>query len=296
MAKFSIKGACDMHIHTGPDIFERLANDVEVAEACRDAGMRAIVFKNHADTTMTRAWHTNRQVPGIKTFGGIVLNLNVGGINPAAVDVALKLGAVEIWMPTYHSLAHFKETGKMGGYAHQGADVKMDYEAKPITILDENGRLIPEIEPILKLVKRANAILGTSHLSSREALKLIEAGHDMGLERMLLTHPFFSPPDCTVDDIRRAVDLGAYVEFCAGNALSAIPKPISLDLYKEALEAVGSKQCIISSDCGHPRKTLPPETLRMFAYALQYKGVADKDIEAMMIHNYDKLLDLDEKE
>ena len=74
--------------------------------------------------------------------------------------------------------------------------------------------------------------------------------------------------------------------------MSAIPKPISLDLYKQAIEAVGVEQCIISSDCGHPRKTLPPETLRMFAHALIFKGVAVKDIETMLIHNYDKLLDL----
>jgi len=292
MAKFSVKGACDLHIHSAPDIFERLADDIETAQVCADAGMRAIVFKCHADTTMTRAWHTQRAVPEIQTFGGIVLNLNVGGINPAAVDVALKMGAVEVWMPTYHSLAHYKETGKMGGYAHQGADVKQEYEVKPITILDEKGELIPEIEPILKLVKKHNAILGTSHLGSEEALKLIQAGHDMGLEKMLLTHPFFSPPNCSVEDIKKAVDLGAYVEFCGGNALSAIPKPISLDLYKEALDAVGSEQCVISSDCGHCRKTLPPETLRMFAYALSFKGVATKDIESMMNYNYDKLLDL----
>ena len=292
MAIYSIKGACDLHIHSAPDIFERLANDIETAEACRDAGMRAIVFKCHADTTMTRAWHTSRAVPEIKTFGGIVLNLHTGGINPAAVDVALKLGAVEVWMPTYHSLAHYKETGKMGGYAHMGADAKQEYEVKPITILDENDNLIPEIEPILKLVKKHNAILGTSHLSAHEALKLIEAGHDMGLERMLLTHPFFSPPACSIEDIKKAVELGAFVEFCAGNALSAIPKPISLDLYKEAIEAVGTEQCIISSDCGHPRKTLPPETLRMFAHALLFKGVPAKDIDAMLKANYDKLLDL----
>ena len=188
MAIYSIKGACDLHIHSSPDIFERLANDIETAEACRDAGMRAIVFKCHADTTMTRAWHTSQAVPEIKTFGGVVLNLHTGGINPAAVDVALKLGAVEVWMPTYHSLAHYKETGKMGGYAHMGADARQEYEVKPITILDGNDNLIPEIEPILKLVKKHNAILGTSHLSAHEALKLIEAGHDMGLERMLLTH------------------------------------------------------------------------------------------------------------
>ena len=293
MGKISVQGACDLHIHTGPDIFDRIANDVETAEACRDAGMRAIVFKCHADTTMTRAWHTQNQVSDIKVFGGIVLNLNVGGINPAAVDVALKLGAVQVWMPSYHSLAHYNETGKMGGYGHQGADVKQEYPVKPITILDENGDLIPEVYPIIELVKKHNAILGTSHLSAEEGLKLIRAAREAGCQKVVLTHPYFAPPSCNLEHIKEAVELGAYVEFCAGNALSPIPKPIPLELYAEAIQACGSKQFIISSDTGHPRKTLAPETIRMFAQSLTYKGVKDADLEAMMNHNYNNLLDLD---
>jgi len=291
----SVKNACDMHIHTSPDIFPRVADDVEMATICRDAGMRAIVFKCHADTTMTRAWHTQRQVEGIKVFGGITLNLNVGGINPAAVDVALKMGAVEVWMPSYHSLAHYRATGKMGGYGHMGADTKTIYPVKPITILNEKGELIPEVYYVIELVKQYNAVLGTSHLSAEEGLKLIHAARDAGCEKVLLTHPFFAPPECSVAQIKEAVDAGAYVEFCAGNALSQIPHVIPLELYKEAVDACGSDHFIISSDCGHPRKTLPPETIRMFGASLTFKGVREADVENMMVHNYEKLLPLDDE-
>lgn len=293
MGRITMEGACDLHIHTSPDIFERIADDVETAAACRDAGMKAIVFKCHADTTMTRAWHTQNQVPGIKVFGGITLNLNVGGINPAAVDVALKMGAVEVWMPSYHSLAHYKATGKMGGYGHQGADVTTNYPVKPITILDEKGELIPEIRPILELVKQYDAILGTSHLGAEEGLKLIRAAREAGCRKVVLTHPFFTPPCCTIAQIKEAVDLGAFCEFCSGNALSPIPAPISLDLYKEAVDACGSGHFIISSDTGHPRKTMAPETSRMFGQSLVYKGVKQKDVERMLKENYNQLLDLD---
>jgi len=292
MSLISIKGACDLHIHAAPDIFPRLADDVEMAEVCREAGMRAIVFKCHADTTVSRAWHTSRAVPGIKALGGVVLNLNVGGINPAAVDAALKMGAVQVWMPSYHSLAHYKETGKMGGYSHMGADAKQEYPVTPITVLDEKGELIPEVEPILKLIKKHNAILGTSHLGAEEGLKLIEAAHDMGLERVVVTHPFFGPPEMSMEQIKKAVDLGAMLEFCAGNALSPLPKAIDFGLYKEAIELVGAENCVISTDCGHHRKTFPPETLRMFVQSLNIKGVPAKDLETMFNYNYDKLLDL----
>lgn len=291
MAKISIKDACDLHIHSSPDVFDRVANDVETATACRDAGMRAIVFKCHADTTMLRAYHTQNQVPGIKVFGGVTLNLQAGGINPAAVDVALKLGAVEVWMPSYHSLAHYKETGKLGAYGHMG-DGKTSYPVHGITVLDQKGDLIPEVYQVLELVKQHNAIIGTSHLSAEEGLKVIAAARDIGCQKVVLTHPFFAPPSCTVEQVKQAVDMGAFIEFCAGNALSPLPKPISLSLYKETIELVGSDNLIISSDTGQPRKTLSPETLRMFAQTLNYMGVSEKDLEAMLVHNYDKLLDL----
>jgi hypothetical protein len=292
MGRISVKGACDLHIHTSPDIFERIADDVETAAVCRDAGMRAIVFKSHADTTMLRAYHTMRQVEGIKVFGGIALNLQAGGINPAAVDAALKLGAVQIWMPSYHSLAHYLETGKMGSYGHQSSAAAASYPIKPITILDENGQLIPEVFPIIEMVKKYDVILGTSHLGIDEGLKLIAAAREAGCRKVVLTHPFFAPPSCSIEQIKQAVDMGAFVEFCAGNALSPIPKSIPIDLYKEAIDAVGSKQLVISSDTGQPRKTLAPETMRMFGQTLVYKGVAEKDVEAMLCHNYDKLLPL----
>ncbi|MCD7908467.1 MAG: DUF6282 family protein [Clostridium sp.] len=293
MGLITMEGACDLHIHTSPDIFERIADDVRTAEVCRDAGMKAIVFKCHADTTVTRAWHTQRQVPGIQVFGGIVLNLNVGGINPAAVDVALKMGAVEVWMPSYHSLAHYKATGKMGGYGHQGADVTTNYPVEPITILDEKGELIPQIWPILEMIKQYDAILGTSHLGAEEGLKLIRAAREVGCCKVVLTHPFFAPPSCTIDQIKEAVELGAFCEFCSGNALSPIPAPIPLELYKEAVDACGSENFIISSDTGHPRKTMAPETSRMFAQSLTYKGVKQADVEWMLKDNYYKLLNFE---
>ena len=48
--------------------------------------MRGIVLKNHFDPTATLAYTVRRQVPGFETFGGIVLNRTVGGINARAVE------------------------------------------------------------------------------------------------------------------------------------------------------------------------------------------------------------------
>ena len=66
--------------------------------------MRAIVLKNHYESTAGIAYLVRTLVPGIEVFGGIDLNLTVGGINPAAVEHMTRVtggwGRI-VWMPTF---------------------------------------------------------------------------------------------------------------------------------------------------------------------------------------------------
>lgn len=282
--KITMEGACDLHIHSAPDLGERIGDDVEIATACRDAGMRAIGLKCHLDTTMGRALYTERIVEGIKVYGGLTLNMQAGGINPAAVDAALQFGAKLIWMPTFHSAYQYQLTGKAGMFNPNNG-----YEFKPITVLDENGKLKEEVYTICQLVRKHDAILCTSHLSPDEGLLVVQAARDVGLEKIVITHPFFTPPAYTIDQLKKVVDLGAFVEFST-NCLSPLPKVIDVRLYSEAVERMGSSNFIIGSDCGHPRKGFPHEAIRAFACTLNMLGVSENDLHAMMVTNYDKLL------
>lgn len=290
MGRIDIRGACDLHVHTGPDCFDRLANDVEMAEICRDAGFRAVGYKHHIESTVGRAWHTMQQVPDIKVLGGLVLNNHVGGINPNAVDGALKMGGKIIWMPSYHSLKHYQVMGSLGGYGYQGGEAT-PYEMKPVTVLDENNRLTEETIQILELVKKHNAIIATSHLSAEEGIALCEAAHEIGVKKVLITHPFFMVPEYSLDQLKKAVSFGATAEFCASAALNPVPKAIPFSWYIDAINEIGADHIVIGSDCGQARKTYPPETIRMFAQTLNYKGISDTDIHKMLVTNYDPLIE-----
>ena len=59
---------------------------LELARMAKAAGMRAIVIKNHYEPTASLAFVVRKVVPGIEVFGGISLDLTVGGVNPAAVE------------------------------------------------------------------------------------------------------------------------------------------------------------------------------------------------------------------
>jgi hypothetical protein len=80
------------------------------------AGMEALVFKSHCESTVARAFYVNQVVPNIKLFGGIALNSYVGGLNPSAVEATLVAGGKEVWMPGIDSAHHVEVFGRAGSY------------------------------------------------------------------------------------------------------------------------------------------------------------------------------------
>src|SRR5262249_48541347 len=79
-----VRGLIDFHTHAAPDVFGRAVDDDELASQAAARQMEAVVFKNHVALTADRAWLARKHVPGVKVFGGIVLNGAVGGINAQA--------------------------------------------------------------------------------------------------------------------------------------------------------------------------------------------------------------------
>jgi len=64
----------------------RSIDGLDAAAQARDHGMRGLVLKNHYDPTAGLAFLARKQTPGLEVFGGIDLNLPVGGMNAAAVE------------------------------------------------------------------------------------------------------------------------------------------------------------------------------------------------------------------
>lgn len=102
-AQADLDGVIDIHVHSGPDSTPRSIDAIDLARLAKQRGMRGLVLKNHYESTAALAYVVRQVVPGIEIFGGIDLNLTVGGINPAAVErmTIMKGGYGKvIWMPT----------------------------------------------------------------------------------------------------------------------------------------------------------------------------------------------------
>src|SRR6266699_2022757 len=100
-ARELVRGAYDLHVHTGPDLLPRSATDLELAYRCRERGLAGFVIKSHYMPTAPRAETVRRLVPDINVLGSVVLNTAVGGMNPVAVEIAARAGARLVWMPTF---------------------------------------------------------------------------------------------------------------------------------------------------------------------------------------------------
>src|ERR1051326_6216999 len=99
-----LAGSINIHVHSDPDNRPRSIDAIDVAKLAKARGMRAIVLKNHYDPTGALAYIVRKEVPGIEVFGGIDLNLTVGGINPVAVEHMTEVSGGWgrfVWMSTF---------------------------------------------------------------------------------------------------------------------------------------------------------------------------------------------------
>ena len=162
-----LNGVIDMHVHSNPDIRIRAYDDFELTNAAVRAGARAIVIKTHQGSTVDRAYLcnqynrlTSRNDNHFTMFGGITLNRQVGGINPYAVESALKLGGKVVWLPTQSARNTFEKM-------NQPADACVD--------VIRDGKLVPEMYDVFQLIKDFDVVLGTAHISPQECFRVVEA-------------------------------------------------------------------------------------------------------------------------
>jgi hypothetical protein len=283
-----LEGAIDLHCHPYPDLFPRLADDLDIAMAARDAGLKAIVLKCHHENTVSRAYLVQRVVPDIKVYGGVVLNNYVGGLNPAAVEASLRLGGAEVWMPTVDAGYHAEMHGGTGGYDSQGGGIK----GEGIYVTDSHGDLTASAREVLELVAQYGAILGTCHLSPKEIVTLVREARAMGVEKIVVTHPFFKVPNLDIPTVEEIVRLGAMPEFgyCTVSPAWQYAAPSKI---VETVSRVGASRCLLVSDTGQRHNPLPHEALRVFGQTLFEKGISQEDVRTMMATNPANLLDVE---
>lgn len=293
-----LNGAIDLHVHASPSLFERMFDELELARQARDIGYRAILFKCHYVVNADRMQLIRKVLPGIEVFGGVVLNYPVGGLNPEAVDAAIRFGAKEVWMPTIHAAHHIQVEGAPT-YPHMKAIKELKRrpkELKGISILTREGEVLEEVYEILEMIADADIVLGTSHLSLEEIYALIEAAKSTGVKKILVTHPELEDTLWPIEDQIKMADMGAIIEHCFNTCMPgenrSAPHARGAEFVSKAIKEVGANRCVMSSDLGQPYNTHPIEGFRQFMRLMIHFGIGKREIDIMTKVNPSKLLGL----
>ncbi|PYV83108.1 MAG: hypothetical protein DMG05_26850 [Acidobacteria bacterium] len=269
-----LEGAVDLHVHSAPDLDPRRFDDIELAREAAQAGMGAILIKSHQNSTVERAWLVSQVVPDIRVYGGLVLNETVGGLNPAAVELAISMGARQIWMPTRSAENHRRHHGMRGG----------------ISVLDANGQLVSAAEEILQQIARSHCILGTGHLSPEESSVVIDRASALGIRSLLVTHPEWPPTFYSLEAQKELSSRGNVIfERCFVSTTHRCGF-VPFETIERAISDVGVGTTVLSTDLGQPDTPPPVEGLRLYAERLRSTGFSVDDIRLMMQTNPARLL------
>jgi len=284
-----LAGALDLHVHSYPDLVARTVNDLELATQASSAGMAGFVLKSHYAPTAERAWLVSQLAPDIQAIGAIVLNHFVGGLNAAAVEVFARSGGRVVFMPTTDAmneskvLQNWDPDKKLPPYLV----FKRDLAARgrlmpPISLLDGNGALSAATHAVLEVIREFDLVLATGHVSPKEIKAVVIAAHNMGIRRIIVTHPESPSIDLSVEDQILLTRKGASFERCS----AYVTGPEILERTIAAVIATGVSSNIASSDLGVLGHPLPCAGLQAFAEALCADGrLSVRDVRSMLTSN-----------
>jgi hypothetical protein len=281
MSALRIENAIDMHCHFGPDSVGGKSrgadgHSVTALDAAREAqasGHRALVLKSHSFASPQVAANMSAAVPGLQVFGGVCTDYPSGGLNVDVVDVALRLGARIVWLPTVHSHQDWLN-GKAEMLAIRGDGLH---------VVDETGEPTEAVRAIFDLVRQSDAILATGHTTAAEHYAVIKAFAREG--KLLVTHageelagPHLTPAQCAeLADLGATIELTAlscdHVMGCQGRSPAEMAAMI---------RTIGHERCTLSTDYGWTNEVAHPAAgLQDFLERLWAVGLSEAELTQM---------------
>ena len=278
--------AIDLHVHGAPEPpeSERRIDLLTLAQQAKEAGMKAVVIKSNQFGTGPLTLEINQLVKSPVLVGSLVLNNEVGGLNPDVVEAQARAGAKVIWLPTFSAAEHIR--GKTAGKT--GAEKEPD---NGISIIDANGKLVPQMMRILDVMRRNNLVLATGHVSKPEVYAVTREALRQQIN-VIITHPLVGlvRPLLTIDEAKELAGMGAYIE----NIFAVCMPPMLLSPENMAgyIKRIGPEHCVLSTDFGQIFNPPATEGFHMMLAIMLMFGLSEDELRILVKVNPAKILDL----
>jgi hypothetical protein len=269
-----MRGAVDLHYHVDPGYgtYENLAQ-------AKAAGVRALLLKNHWEPTAAIVMLLRPQFPGLELYAGYVFNRSNGGINVAGVEYMASIrgepkpGKI-VWLPA-------------GDTEHEARGGTNPNPNAPFVAVSRNGQLVPELKQALAVIAKNNFTLASGHVLPQDALLAFREAKAAGVQRIIATHAADLASKMTLDQMKEAAKLGAWIEFDYRNTLE--------DNRTDLIRGVGPEHCFLSEFW---TKNEPPKEYAVaagvgaFATEMKKRGFTERELEMMFKDNPAKAIGL----
>ena len=288
-----LRGAIDPHIHSGPSIAPRALDHIELLQEASDAGMAAVVTKDHDYSGVATANLIARHYGHLPTklYSGIVLNNVVGGFNPYAVEHTAAMGGKIVWMPTLAAENHLAWE-KKSSWSHPASTKKM--RAATAVPATRDGKVLDEVKEVLDIIAKNDMVLAAGHLHVSEIWLVFEEAKRRGANRLVVNHPE-EIIDASMNDVQGLTALGARMEhsLCMFVKESKL-KVLEAEDLKKHIEAAGVDNTIMSTDLGQTGNIRPLEGFRCGINLCLDLGYSEADIRKMFSTNAARLFGFEE--
>ena len=274
-----LRGVSDIHLHAAPDSKARLGNELEFARAACDVGYKSMLFKSNDFSCHDRAYLIRQELQGSEVFGSLCMNRVHGDkVNVFAVEKAVATTGIFV---------------VVSGCRHRMPFTRIS----GVPVVDDNGRVLSEVVRVMEICAEANIIFATGHSSSEESITLARKAREVGVRKCVVTHANSGIWKMTHDQIKRCIDLGAWMEYSyitnlwgPGTGLPDFERMSDKEFADFA--RIAPQRSIITTDLGQVGMPHPVDGMRRCILALLENGLAQKQVDFMVRSNPAQLVGL----
>jgi len=284
-----VRDAIDIHCHA----HEGQQNPFDLAKRASQAEMKGLLFKSifggdPAESVRevqeeANRWAEKERIEPVGCWAGFVCGRQTTPVSAKIVREMIESGVIAIWLPvfthanTLNTVGTYRRLVEGGNAAGWVGPLPWDKALKLGHYnLDEKGELTPEVREIVRICADKGAALFFGHATHKEIYKLAEEVDKVGLDRVVIDHPFSPFINLSVDEMKELSKVGILFNFTYDELSPLLG--VDPQLMYNAIREVGLEHFTLSSDAGEPLFPDSVEALRLIRAYMEAFGLTQEEL------------------
>jgi hypothetical protein len=241
-------------------------------------------------------WSDQTKIAPVKVWAGYGVTADNRPPSIERLREQLDLGVAGVWLPIFNHANTYNLVGaktiwidKNAGPGDHTTPMPWD-EAVRLGhyMLDENGKLKPVYEEIVRVAADRDVALFFGHATHPEIYALTELVTKLNFKRAVIDHPFSPFIELSVAQMKELAAAGVYMNF----TFDEISPLLGVDPQKmyAAIREIGVAQVTLSSDGGEPLFPHSVECMRLIRGFMEAFGLTPDELETVSARNPGKLV------